>query len=401
MPPALAALCCGRPGRFQLLESAGARSRPPCREVPTHAERSVPAGLHIRLACVACRSCRRLRCALFPRQLRAHQAASLSMPRARDAVTRGQLASVVGKGLRAPAHVRRIANIVPTAVRSLPSLVEDRGHAPERLCKGLGFTDRDLHHRDLLLSYRQVRALILRARRLLDEPAMGLAAGMRQGPVSWGLTGLAMLTCETFGEAIAYGLGHQHEVGAMMQHLFAQHGPEASIELVPHVFDLEIEPYLIEEAFAGALNVSRCMLGPDIRQRAVELTFAQAAPVEAYTRFFRCAVRFDAGRNRMTLDAKWLAARLPGYDRTTCGLWRHQLETLIQRSPSRNDLVESIALRLRSDAGRAPRQPELARQAIAARARCGVGSARSRSATGRCAMPPATNVRRICCAIGR
>ncbi len=262
-------------------------------------------------------------------------------------------------------------------------------------------TDRDLHHRDLLLSYRQVRALILRARRLLDEPAMGLAAGMRQGPVSCGLTGLAMLTCETVGKAIAYGLGHQHEAGAMMQHLFAQHGPEASIELVPHVFDLEIEPYLIKEAFAGALNVSRCMLGPDIRPRAVESAFAQAVPVEAYTRFFRCAVRFDAGRNRMTLDAKWLAARLPGYDRTTCGLLRHQLETLIQRPPSRNDLVESIALRLRSDAGRAPRQPERARQAIAARARCGVGSARSRSATGRCAMPPATNARRICWAIRR
>ncbi|ACD59908.1 transcriptional regulator, AraC family [Xanthomonas oryzae pv. oryzae PXO99A] len=79
-----------------------------------------------------------------------------------------------------------------------------------------------------------MRALILRARRLLDEPAMGLAAGMRQGPVSCGLTGLAMLTCETVGKAIAYGLGHQHEAGAMMQHLFAQHGPEASIELVPH-----------------------------------------------------------------------------------------------------------------------------------------------------------------------
>lgn len=152
-------------------------------------------------------------------------------------------------------------------MRSLLGLVEDRGHAPERLCKGLGFTGRDLHDRDLLLSYQQVRALILRARRLLEEPAMGLAAGMRQRPVSWGLTGLAMLTCETFGEAIAYGLGHQHEAGAMMQHLFAQQGPEASIELVPHVFDLEIEPYLIEEAFAGALNVSRCMLGPDIRPR--------------------------------------------------------------------------------------------------------------------------------------
>ncbi|WP_372173525.1 AraC family transcriptional regulator [Xanthomonas euvesicatoria] len=285
------------------------------------------------------------------------------MPRVRAAVTRRQPISEVGNARPAPADNRRTANIVPNTVRSLLGLVEDRGHAPEQLCKGLGFTDRDLHDRDLLLSYQQVRALILRARRLLDEPAMGLAAGMRQRPVSWGLTGLAMLTCETFGEAIAYGLGHQHEAGAMMQHLFAQQGPEACIELVPHVFDLEIEPYLIEEAFAGALNVSRCMLGPDIRPRAVELAFARSAPLEIYTRFFRCPVRFGAGRNRMTLEAKWLAARLPGYDRTTCGLLRQQLETLIQRPPSRNELVESIALRLRSDAEHAPRQPELARQA--------------------------------------
>lgn len=183
------------------------------------------------------------------------------MPRARAAVIRRQPTSEVGKARRAPADTRRIADIVPNTVRSLLGLVEDRGHAPERLCKGLGFTGRDLHDRDLLLSYQQVRALILRARRLLEEPAMGLAAGMRQRPVSWGLTGLAMLTCETFGEAIAYGLGHQHEAGAMMQHLFAQQGPEASIELVPHVFDLEIEPYLIEEAFAGALNVQSLHAG--------------------------------------------------------------------------------------------------------------------------------------------
>ncbi|WP_017161517.1 AraC family transcriptional regulator, partial [Xanthomonas phaseoli] len=285
------------------------------------------------------------------------------MPRAVDSAIRRQASLASRQAEKASANDRRIANIVPNTVRSLLGLVEDHGHRPGRLCKGLGFTDRDLHDRDLLLSYQQVRALILRARRLLDEPAMGLAAGTRQRPVSWGLTGLAMLTCETFGEAIGYGLSHQHEAGAMMQHVFAQQGREASIELVPHVFDLEIEPYLIEEAFAGALNVSRCMLGPDIRPRAVQLAFARSAPLEIYTRFFRCPVRFGAGRNRMTLDAKWLAARLPGYDRTTCGLLRQQLETLVQRPPSRDELVESIALRLRSDAERAPRQPELARQA--------------------------------------
>ncbi|WP_369975620.1 AraC family transcriptional regulator ligand-binding domain-containing protein [Xanthomonas bundabergensis] len=257
----------------------------------------------------------------------------------------------------------RTANIVPNAVRSMLGLVEDRALPPERLCRGLGFTYQDLHDRDLLLSYHQVRSLILRARALLGDASMGLAAGMRQTPVSWGLAGLAMLTCETFGEAIGYGLAHQNEAGAMMHHRFEQQGREVAIELMPHVFDLEIEPYLIEEAFASALNVSRCMVGPEIRPRCVEFAFAKPAQAPAYARFFRCPVRFDTGRNRMSLDAKWLATRLPGYDRITCGLLRQQLNTLIQRSAARNDLIESIAMRLRAGAEAPPRQPELARQA--------------------------------------
>lgn len=241
----------------------------------------------------------------------------------------------------------RTANIVPNAVRSMLGLVKDRALPPERLCRGLGFTYQDLHDRDLLLSYHQVRSLILRARALLGDASMGLAAGMRQTPVSWGLAGLAMLTCETFGEAIGYGLAHQNEAGAMMHHRFEQQGREVAIELMPHVFDLEIEPYLIEEAFASALNVSRCMVGPEIRPRCVEFAFAKPAQAQAYAHFFRCPVRFDTGRNRMSLDAKWLATRLPGYDRITCGLLRQQLNTLIQRSAARNDLIESIAMRLR------------------------------------------------------
>lgn len=261
---------------------------------------------------------------------------------------------------RPDAHM--VANIVPNVARTLLGLIEDRGLAPERLCKGLGFTYRDLQDRDMLLSYHQTRSLILRAMALLDDPSMGLAAGMRQMPVSWGLPGLAMLTCETFGEAINYGLAHQNEAGAMMHHAFDAHGREVSMELKPRVFDLEIEPYLIEEASAGALNVSRSMVGPDLQPLRVEFAYPRQGPLAPYTRFFRCPVHFDTGYNRMTLGGRWLSARLPGYDRITCGLLRQQLNTLLQRPAGRTDLVESIATRIRVGGESPPRQSELARQ---------------------------------------
>lgn len=261
-----------------------------------------------------------------------------------------------------PAGTSAVANIVPNVARTLLGLIEDRGLAPEHLCRGLGFTYKSLRDRDMLLSYHQIRSLILRAKALLNDPAMGLAAGMRQTPVSWGLPGLAMLTCETFGEAISYGLAHQSEAGAMMHHVFDEHRREVSIELRPRVFDLEIEPYLVEEALAGALNVSRCMVGPDIQPLRVAFAFPRPGPQEPYVRFFRCPVDFDTGCSRMTLDARWLATRLPGYDRITCGLLRQQLDTLLPRPVGRTDLVESIATRIRVGGEVPPRQGELARQ---------------------------------------
>ena len=264
--------------------------------------------------------------------------------------------------LPAPPRGHAVANIVPNLARTLLGLVEDRGLSAERLCRGLGFTYRDLQDREVLLSHQQTRSLILRAQELLGEPAIGLAAGARQTPVSWGLPGLAMLTCETFGEAITYGLSHQSEAGAMLDHLFEDRGREMHLEVMPRVFDLPIEPFLIEEAFASALAVSRYLVGSTFKPMRIDLAFDSMGHRDVYARFFRCPVRFDVGCNRMTLESHWLGARLPGYDRVTCGLLRQQLNSLLKRPVGRHDLVESVSSRIRFGIEDRPRQSELARQ---------------------------------------
>lgn len=255
---------------------------------------------------------------------------------------------------------RRVADIVPFLVRSLLGLAEDRGIGAERLCRGLGFTYGDLLDRDLLLSYEQVRALILRVQRVLQEPALGIASGERQTPVSWGLPGLAMMTCETFGEAIEYGLTQQSAAGAMSHHVFEISGWEAHLDVQPHQFDLEIEPFLIEENFAGAVAVARCLVGAAFSPLRVELAFDKPAHEAEYRRFFRCPVHFGAGGHRLTLESRWLASRLPGYDRITCGLLRSQLNTLLPRPLGRTDLVESLTNRMRFGGEEMHRQAELA-----------------------------------------
>lgn len=254
-----------------------------------------------------------------------------------------------------------LANIIPNIARALLALAEDRGLETERLCRGLGFTPQDLMRQDLLLSYQQTRSLILRAYRLLEDPAMGLAAGARQTPVSWGLPGLAMLTCETVGEAVSYGLEHQDPAGAMVIHRFETNTHEALLELTPRLFDIQIEHYLIEESFASAFAIARWLVGPSFRLLRLELAYERPAHAEAYRQLFRCPVYFGQSQHQLVFEPKWLSSRLPGYDRVTSALIREQLNTLLLKPLGRSDLVESLTGRLRGSMSEAPRQADLAR----------------------------------------
>lgn len=255
---------------------------------------------------------------------------------------------------------RHVANIVPNSARALLGLADERGASPERLCRGLGFTYQDLRNQHLLLSHLQVRELILRCQRLWVEPALGLAVGTRQTPVSWGVAGLAMLTCETFGDAMAYGVANQGAAGAMLDHLVSEHGNEVHLEVMPRQFDLQIESFLVDESLSGALAVARCLVGAAFRPLRVDLAQPRPDREEPYRRLYRCPVRFDAGCNRLVFESHWLGARLPGYDRITCGLVQSQLNTLLALPVGRHDLVESVANRMRFGIDARPSQRDLA-----------------------------------------
>lgn len=245
-------------------------------------------------------------------------------------------------------HQLADATVVPNIARALLGLLLERGVPPGRVCRGLGFGYRDLFDLGMRLSYRQTRLLITRTQQALKDPALGLSAGARQTPVSWGLPGLAMLTCETLGEAIAYGLSHQGDAGALLEHGSTTQGDETVLGVRPRYFDVAIEPFLVEESFASGVAVVRSLVGPDFSPRRIELAYPRPAHAHAYTQFFRCPVRFGTGANRMVSDTQWLACPLPGYDEITCAPLRAQLDGYLKRPERRSDLVESVSSLLRA-----------------------------------------------------
>ncbi len=252
------------------------------------------------------------------------------------------------------------ANVIPSSARSILRIAEQRGHDPKRLCRGLGFRYQDLIARDLLLSYKQIRTLILRALRQLDDPAIGIAAGACQSPVSWGLAGLAMLTFRFLGEAVQFGLRYQVEAGAMVEHAMLKRGHAMLINVTAKMFDSAIEPFLIEESLAGALAVGRYLVGKEFHPLRVEFAFDAEGHEEASRHFFGCPVQFNCGYNRMTIESRWLDVPLRGYDPVTCEALRNRIVPLLTKPKGQNDLVESLSNRMRFDTDEKLLQTELA-----------------------------------------
>ncbi|VVM69311.1 putative HTH-type transcriptional regulator [Pseudomonas fluorescens] len=240
------------------------------------------------------------------------------------------------------------AVVVPNVARALLSLVSESGMCTAHLCRGLGFGYAQLLDLDVRLSYRQTRTLITRALRAMGDPALGLSTGIRQTPVSWGFAGLAMLTCKTLGEAMRYGLEHQGDTGALMEHQASQQKDELVIEVKPKVFDLDIEPFLVEEAFSSAVAIVRRLAGQGFNPLRIELAYSRPAYADSYSRVFRCPIKFKAGKNRLISEAHWLTTRLPDYDDITCAPLRAKLDQLLDRGVSYDALIESLRSHIRT-----------------------------------------------------
>jgi AraC-like DNA-binding protein len=254
------------------------------------------------------------------------------------------------------------ALFAPTTVRSTLDLVRRRGLSPERMCKGLGFSLEELQDGAFQISYRQASLLIRRVQQAVGDPALGLSVGSRQTVVSWGVPGLAMMTCQTLREALAHIHEHQREAGAMLTYRWSESGKEIVIEVTPRSFDSELNVFLIEEALAGAVAVVRTLVGDRFGPKRVELAYPRPPQAAAYAAFFRCPVRFGADANRLISDTAWLEGHLPGFGEFAARSLREKLNRLIVKPSEHSELVEFMSTHLRTHLDEPRALAETARQ---------------------------------------
>jgi AraC-like DNA-binding protein len=255
------------------------------------------------------------------------------------------------------------ATIQPNILRYLVGVTDERGIDLRPLLGQVGLDETVMRSAALRVSYRQGSAVIRRALELTGDERLGLKVGAAQHLTAWGLLGFALLADDTMRHAIETGVKYQNLSGAMTVWSTGV-GEDGAFVLRADLPDPAIEPsvasFLIEEAFASVVTLSRLAVGPAFAPRAVEFSGSAPRRSDPYGAVFGCPVRFRAPADRIVIDPVWARARMPGRDPVT---YASTLETLDAQMASRHDQQDLLEVLEVSVAQSLPVVPSFAEQA--------------------------------------
>ncbi|WP_327747737.1 AraC family transcriptional regulator [Streptomyces europaeiscabiei] len=238
------------------------------------------------------------------------------------------------------------ATIQPNILRYLVAVADERGVDLRPLLKQMGLDETVMRSAALRVSYRQGSAVIRRALELTKDERLGLKVGAAQHLTAWGLLGFALMADDTLQHAIRTGVKYQNLSGAMVVWSAGVGQEDDAFVLRADLPDPAMDPgvacFLIEEAFASVVTLSRLAVGPAFMPRAVEFVLPPPRRRDVYEALFRCPVRFGAPANRMVIDPTWARTRMPGRDPVSYASTLEMLDTHMVSRRDQQDLLEVL-----------------------------------------------------------
>src|SRR5262245_22100536 len=177
-------------------------------------------------------------------------------------------------------------------------------------------------------------------------PHFGLLVGQRSGLASLGLVGRLAQHSPDVGTALRNLARHlQLRDRVAVLPLLVQ-GGVATLDYAIYQPGVEASDQVYDGAIAVATNVMRTLCGASWRPTEVRFCHRKPADPNAFRRFFRAPLRFDAERTALVFPAEWLRHRLTGGDPTTYRHLRQRVEAL--ESAAQGDLVADLRRILRT-----------------------------------------------------
>lgn len=261
-----------------------------------------------------------------------------------------------------PTNRSTSATIPPFILRYLITVCDELGTDLRPALAHVGLDETVLGSPELRVSYRQGSEVVRRALELTGNDHLGLSVGARQHPTAWGLMGFALMAADTLRDAVETGVRFQNLSGAMVMWSSGpgEDGFTLWADLPDPAMDAGVGTFLVEEAFASVVTVTRLALGPEFRPRHVAFTFPAPRDTAQFAGLFGCPVRFSAPRNAVVFPAAWVRTEMPGRDPITFSSLTELLDGQLASRRSRQDLLEVLEI---SIAQSLPDVPTFAEQA--------------------------------------
>ncbi|MDX2153720.1 MAG: AraC family transcriptional regulator [Bryobacteraceae bacterium] len=246
-----------------------------------------------------------------------------------------------------------------TFARNVILYVGARGVEAGELCRQAGFPRELLETPDELIAGDAVDRVWRAAVELVGDEHLGLHLGESVQPVSLGLLGFAMLSCERVGDALEKMVRYWNLLTDATKLRVTRAGGRARVEMelvdLPGNFLLR-NHQPVESSLSAAVSLVGGLSGR--RARVLEATFTHAAPaggVREHERVFGRRPEFEAESNGVVFEAEVLEWSVAHANRSLGAA----LEEQIQRTLAREE--ESVRGRVRREVARRLRgeTPEL------------------------------------------
>ncbi|MBO2447233.1 AraC family transcriptional regulator [Actinomadura barringtoniae] len=235
----------------------------------------------------------------------------------------------------------------------LTRLAAEHGMPAERCLHGTGLAPATLNDPEAEITADQELTLIANLVAGLGHvPALGLEAGRRYHPTTFGLLGLAAISSQTLGQAVTIGVRHfdltfgfspfvPERVPGALRAMIDDHA-------VRETHGEEVARFLAERDLAAVVTFIRDLAGPDAALDQVAFRHAEPPYADRYVEVLGVRPAFGQPATFGVVGTRTLSAPLPQADPATAALsLRHCERQSLDRARQR-----SLSDRIRLDLGR-------------------------------------------------
>ena len=232
----------------------------------------------------------------------------------------------------------------PVKVRQYLALMKEKGHTTGAVLAGSGVTQERLGGSDFLMVLHQSRIILSNMIKFAGGQGVGLEMGSRTDSIDLGLVGYLVVSSRSIREAVQHWVKYNDAlIGMPMTVGLEERAPDdwslVIDESVPLGF---IFNFCVEELLVMMVKLAGEISGTTPVIDRIELSYPAPVHHELYSGHFKCPLKFNSARTRITFFAPGVDKPLRGNDPEFNQICERQCEMLARQIGQGSPFVAKI-----------------------------------------------------------